>query len=200
MRRNTSTAQRALASTLATLVSLASCGGSDVDGQVPDASDAGNDARIPTPQCIPGAQVSCACLAGAQGVQVCARDGTYSACECPSVDAGTRDASDVPIAQPRTLAPYDPCAPVGTPCTNGTQCIAATVRAGDASTGGHTCTVRCATVRDCPGYVDPTSQVECLNIDGRAQCVRVCRTQSDCDTSLTTCVFVAARKVRVCAP
>lgn len=200
MRRNTSPLAGFML--VAVLAMLSACGASEGDGQVSQGSDAGTagtDARVPPPQCIPGAQVSCACLSGAQGVQFCFRDGTYSDCECPvpSVDAGTRDV----VAQPRAPAPYDPCAPVGTPCTNGTQCIASTVRAPDAgTTGGHTCTVRCTTVRDCPGYVDPTSQVECLNVDGRPQCVRVCRGQSDCDTSLTTCVFVAARKVRVCAP
>lgn len=38
---------------------------------------------------MPGAQVSCACVSGAQGAQVCKTDGTgYEPCQCPDAGAG----------------------------------------------------------------------------------------------------------------
>ncbi|MDO9021903.1 MAG: hypothetical protein Q8S73_03225 [Deltaproteobacteria bacterium] len=55
-------------------------------------TDAGVDRGAP-PLCTPGAQVSCPCLAGTAGVQVCLGDGTFGGCTCP--DAGVPlDAGD----------------------------------------------------------------------------------------------------------
>lgn len=40
--------------------------------------------------CVPNAQVSCACLGGTTGIQVCGADGkSYGACQCGSTTSGT---------------------------------------------------------------------------------------------------------------
>lgn len=75
------------------------------------------------PQCTPGAQVACACLGSVQGVQVCAADGTFAACQCP--DAGeARDAGDAAVAAddgaadaPTDLSPSDVSHDATTPDT-----------------------------------------------------------------------------------
>jgi hypothetical protein len=41
------------------------------------------------PTCIPGQSANCACASGATGAQVCRADGTYGACVCELVDAGS---------------------------------------------------------------------------------------------------------------
>ena len=43
--------------------------------------------------CITGDQKACACIGGAQGVQVCLSDGTYAACQCP--EAGVPNLDDL---------------------------------------------------------------------------------------------------------
>jgi len=60
---------------------------SDEDGGV--VADAGPDVSEPEdagpePVCVPGQQVGCACVGGAQGAQVCNSEGTgYGPCYCP---------------------------------------------------------------------------------------------------------------------
>jgi hypothetical protein len=55
-------------------------------------SSAPSDAGSSAPPCTPGAQVSCACVGGAKGAQVCNADGhSFSMCQCANVsgDSGT---------------------------------------------------------------------------------------------------------------
>lgn len=181
-------------------VGALSCGSGDPSQPAVDASPV--DASRPPPQCIPGAQVSCACLGGAGGVQVCDRDGFYSACACASVPTTDVPSGEPLPMQPRVNAPYDRCAPRESTCANGTMCLRALVGAADAGSLGHTCTMTCTSTRDCAGYIDGSDRqsVECLMLGGLRQCVRNCSTQSDCATSLTSCVFVTARKFSACAP
>jgi hypothetical protein len=68
---------------------------------------AARDARAGA--CIPGAQVACACVGGASGVQVCADDGSrLGACQCAA-------ASPAPVAAPTQLPAPPTVAPAPAP-------------------------------------------------------------------------------------
>lgn len=43
-------------------------------------------------RCVTGMSIDCVCSAGVHGVQVCQADGTFSACECGTIDGGGNDA------------------------------------------------------------------------------------------------------------
>lgn len=84
-------------------------------------------------QCIPGAQVECACQAG-KGAQTCKDDGTgYDVCMCPAGSSGTTSGGSTTTGGTSTgtggssdaaMPPANPC-PAGCPkyqvCSGGTD-------------------------------------------------------------------------------
>jgi hypothetical protein len=68
----------------------------------------------PSPStCVPGEQIACACGGGPSGVQRCASDGTYGACDCAGPDASTPDASTpVDASLTDAAAPTDAATPL----------------------------------------------------------------------------------------
>lgn len=62
---------------LSVTASFAGCGGGGGDGGVTPGS------------CVPGMVVACPCLGGAEGVQACSSEGTFSACACGAGSGGT---------------------------------------------------------------------------------------------------------------
>jgi hypothetical protein len=67
--------------------------------------------------CTPGASVSCACVGGGSGAQVCAENGTFEPCQCGGTDAGpgadagatSDDAAGVDAVSASCPAPFITC-------------------------------------------------------------------------------------------
>jgi hypothetical protein len=96
------------------LVGLLACAGGDDQRVDPTlATSVGTDGTGDPQVCVPGAQSSCACPGGREGVQVCEPDGSaLGECACESADA-TTDESDSHegsgSADASSSGPADPC-------------------------------------------------------------------------------------------
>ncbi len=66
-----------------------------------------NERRAHAADCVPGAQVACACPGGVQGVQICKPDQTFEPCVCPTPAA----AEPPPPAATSTAAPPETAPP-----------------------------------------------------------------------------------------
>jgi hypothetical protein len=67
--------------------------------------------------CTPGKQESCACLGGAQGVQICKADGSgLGKCACPEPEEATREPEP---AKPQAM----PTAPTAKPTPKAATCV-----------------------------------------------------------------------------
>ncbi len=118
--------------------SLLGCSGGDpsVSGDGGGSTTAGSGGTTPM-ACIPGQQVQCACLGGADGIQVCRADGSgYDPCQCSSATSsggqagaggttglggfgGTGGLNNTGGATTTSSGTEDPCANCddGDPCT-----------------------------------------------------------------------------------
>jgi hypothetical protein len=92
-----------------------------------------DEPAAPKLACTPGKQESCACLGGAQGVQICKDDGSgLGKCECPEVEESDLPTPE-PAEAPKPIATAKPAPKVHPDCGEGqseTPCTLADRRHG----------------------------------------------------------------------